>query len=71
MHGGYCTGAPRGNRHALKHGRYSARTIVVKRQARQDRQRLKQLALLARYGFNSVEEFFAALEARLQAERQG
>ena len=65
MHGGHLTGAPRGNQHAVKHGRYTARMRALKRQARQEQRRLQGLALLARYGFDSVEEFVAALEARL------
>ena len=31
MHGGKAKGAPKGNRHALKHGRYTAEQIVVRR----------------------------------------
>jgi uncharacterized protein YjcR len=30
MHGGKSPGAPRGNRNALKHGRYSAETISMR-----------------------------------------
>jgi hypothetical protein len=31
MHGGLSTGAPRGNKHALKHGRYTAETVARRR----------------------------------------
>ena len=34
MHGGTNPGAPRGHQHALKHGRYTARTIAERRQYR-------------------------------------
>jgi hypothetical protein len=71
MHGGYCVGGPRGNQHAVTHGRYSARMVALKRQARQEQRRLQGLALLARYGFESFDEVFAALDARLKANRQG
>jgi hypothetical protein len=31
MHGGKAPGAPKGNSHALKHGRYSAEAIAERR----------------------------------------
>jgi hypothetical protein len=34
-HGGRGSGAPRGNQHALKHGRYTAQAIAERREARQ------------------------------------
>jgi hypothetical protein len=34
-HGGTSPGAPRGNQHALKHGRYTAQAIAERRAARQ------------------------------------
>ena len=34
-HGGRNPGGPRGNQHALKHGRYTAQAISARRQARQ------------------------------------
>ena len=36
MHGGHLTGAPRGNQHAVKHGRYSALAIAQRRRARRN-----------------------------------
>lgn len=71
MHGGHLAGGPRGNQHAVKHGRYSALAIAQRRQARKERRRLQGLALLARYGFSSFEEVFAVLEARIKARREG
>ena len=32
MHGGKAPGAPKGNSHALKHGRYSAEAIAERRE---------------------------------------
>jgi len=32
MHGGQSTGAPKGNRNAFKHGRYSAKSIASRRE---------------------------------------
>ena len=32
MHGGKAPGAPQGNRHALRHGRYSADVILKRRE---------------------------------------
>jgi uncharacterized protein YjcR len=32
MHGGTSPGAPKGNQNAFKHGRYSAKTIAMKRE---------------------------------------
>jgi hypothetical protein len=34
-HGGHGSGSPRGNQHALKHGRYTAQAIAERRQVRQ------------------------------------
>jgi uncharacterized protein YjcR len=31
LHGGKSTGAPKGNRNALKHGRYSAEAVALRR----------------------------------------
>jgi len=35
MHGGKSPGAPKGNQNALKHGRYSAEAIVMRKLIRQ------------------------------------
>ena len=43
MHGGTNPGAPRGNQHALKHGRYTAQAIAERREARQTLRALRQL----------------------------
>ena len=43
MHGGTNSGGPRGNQHALKHGRYTARAIAERCEARQALQALRQL----------------------------
>lgn len=32
MHGGKAPGAPKGNSHALRHGRYSAKTAAERRE---------------------------------------
>lgn len=32
MHGGSATGAPKGNKNALKHGRYSAEAVSMRRE---------------------------------------
>jgi uncharacterized protein YjcR len=32
MHGGASTGAPKGNKNALRHGRYSAESIAFRRE---------------------------------------
>ena len=32
MHGGRLVGGPRGNKHAFKHGRYSAQAIASRRE---------------------------------------
>jgi hypothetical protein len=40
MHGGASTGAPKGNKNALRHGRYSAEAIA----------RRRAISLLIRYG---------------------
>jgi hypothetical protein len=71
MHGGHLTGGPRGNQYAVKHGRYTARMVALKRQARQEQRRLQGLALLARYGFSSFDEVLAALQARGNARHEG
>ena len=42
-HGGTNPGAPRGNQHALKHGRYTAQAITERREARQLCQALRAL----------------------------
>jgi len=34
MHGGKGSGAPKGNKNALKHGHYSAQAIAERKQAR-------------------------------------
>lgn len=34
MHGGPVPGAPKGNRHAFKHGRYTAEAIAERRRLR-------------------------------------
>jgi hypothetical protein len=66
MHGGTSAGGPRGNQHALKHGRYSLVQVLLKRQARQEQHRLQALALAAKYGFTSLDEACDALFARLK-----
>ena len=43
MHGGTSPGAPRGNQHALKHGRYTAQAIAEWREARQLWRALRQM----------------------------
>jgi hypothetical protein len=43
MHGGTSPGAPRGNQHALKHGRYTAQAIAERREARQLWRALRQM----------------------------
>ncbi len=35
MHGGMSTGAPKGNKNALKHGRYSAESVAERRAVRE------------------------------------
>jgi hypothetical protein len=70
MHGGYSVGAPRGNQYAVKHGRYTTRMLMLKRQARQEQRRVQGLALLARYGFESFEQVLDALKARGDATHQ-
>jgi len=44
MHGGKSTGAPQGNRNALKHGRYTAKAIARRREVQMLLQGIKQLA---------------------------
>jgi uncharacterized protein YjcR len=44
LHGGKSTGAPRGNKNALKHGRYSATAIARRREVRALLQGIKELA---------------------------
>jgi hypothetical protein len=52
----------------MRHGKYSASTILLKRQARQARRRLQVLALAARLGFDTIDglcnDIFARLAAR-------
>lgn len=47
MHGGNSPGAPRGNRHALKHGRYTAAGMALQFSARQNVRELRRLMILA------------------------
>jgi coenzyme F420-reducing hydrogenase gamma subunit len=35
MHGGKSTGAPRGNKNALKHGHYTAKAVAERRHVRE------------------------------------
>jgi uncharacterized protein YjcR len=44
MHGGESTGAPRGNKNALKHGRYTAQAIARRREVQALLQDIKRLA---------------------------
>lgn len=43
MHGGTNPGAPKGNQHNFKHGRYSAEAIKMRRYAAMLRRQLKTL----------------------------
>jgi hypothetical protein len=44
MHGGLSTGAPKGNRNAFKHGRYSAEAIAGRRKIRELIRAMRALA---------------------------
>ena len=44
MHGGLSTGAPKGNRNAFKHGRYSAEAISGRRKVRELVRAMRALA---------------------------
>ena len=44
MHGGKCAGAPKGNRYALKHGRYTAEAIAERREVAALIRNMKKLA---------------------------
>jgi hypothetical protein len=44
LHGGKSTGPPRGNKNALKHGRYTAQAISRRREVRALLQGVKQLS---------------------------
>jgi uncharacterized protein YjcR len=44
MHGGRSTGAPKGNRNAFKHGRYSAEAIAGRRKIKEFVRALRALA---------------------------
>ena len=44
MHGGKAPGAPKGNSHALRHGRYSAEAIAERRELRGLLRDMKALA---------------------------
>jgi hypothetical protein len=44
LHGGKSTGPPKGNKNALKHGRYTAQAIARRRELRSLLQGIKQLA---------------------------
>lgn len=48
MHGGTSPGAPKGNTHNLKHGRYTADEIARRREMRQ---LLREARAAARLGF--------------------
>jgi hypothetical protein len=43
LHGGLSLGAPKGNKHALKHGRYTAEAIAERRQLKALLRRMKGL----------------------------
>jgi len=43
LHGGKSTGPPKGNKNALKHGRYAAATIAQRREVRALLQAIKRL----------------------------
>jgi hypothetical protein len=47
MHGGLSPGAPKGNRNALKHGRYSAKAIAGRREVAALVRAMKGLAAAA------------------------
>jgi hypothetical protein len=44
MHGGKAPGAPKGNSHALRHGRYSGEAIAARRELRTLLRDMKALA---------------------------
>jgi hypothetical protein len=44
LHGGKSTGPPKGNKNALKHGRYTAQAIARRREVRALLQGVKQLS---------------------------
>jgi hypothetical protein len=44
MHGGLSPGAPKGNKHAYKHGRYTAEAIARRREIRELLRAMKGLA---------------------------
>ena len=44
MHGGLSPGAPKGNKHALKHGRYTGEAIARRREIRELLRAMKALA---------------------------
>jgi hypothetical protein len=44
MHGGPSPGAPKGNKHALKHGRYTAKAIARRLEIRELLRAMKALA---------------------------
>jgi uncharacterized protein YjcR len=44
LHGGKSTGAPKGNKNALKHGRYTAQAVTRRRKLRALLQGIKRLA---------------------------
>ena len=64
MHGGHLAGGPRGNQHAVKHGRYSALAIAQRRRAKAERLHLHMLIQMARSGIDSPEAYAAFLERR-------
>ena len=43
MHGGKSTGAPRGNKNALKHGRYTTEAIAAREEAKDLLKDIRQL----------------------------
>jgi uncharacterized protein YjcR len=47
MHGGASPGAPKGNRNALKHGRYTAEAISGRREVSKAVRMMRALALMA------------------------
>jgi hypothetical protein len=69
MHGAPSAGAPRGNQHALKHGRYSLVQVLLKREAREARNRARTLALAVQFGFSSIDDLMTDIFARLDARR--
>src|ERR1700730_7037841 len=64
MHGGPSPGAPRGNKHAYKHGRYTAEAIARRREIRELLRAMKGLAsygvawpLTAKFTARAAEPF--------------